>query len=291
MIPEASVIIPTYDDWPVLQKCLDCLAQQSVSPDRFEVIVANNNASAEVPAFLQLPPNARVIHVAKPGSYAARNAAMRVVQADVLFFTDSDCQPDRTWIENGLAALAKVRPIDRIAGEVELFPNGKTWTGPELYDRVHSLQQATYAEKGWCATANLVTRRAAFDLVGPFSEDAFSGGDREWGSRAHALGSAITLSHATLIRHPARENFAVLANKARRLTGNRHHWEITAKQKGRSTASYLLPRGRDLQRIALDPRLTEQDKLRLMWVHYRLSLVIFIELFRLRYLSGTPTRS
>ncbi len=291
MPPEASVIIPTYSDWPALQKCLDCLVLQSVAQDRFEVIVANNNADPVVPASLRLPLNARVIHVPKPGSYAARNAALGLAKADALFFTDSDCQPGRLWIENGLATLTGLRPIDRIAGAVQLFPKGRTWTGPELYDRMHSLQQATYASKGWCATANLVTRRAAFDLVGPFSEDAFSGGDREWGTRANELGSAIVLSQSTLIRHPARESFADLAKKARRLTGNRHHREMTRKEKGRSTASYLLPRSRDLRRIALDPRLSAQDKLRLMWVQYRLSLIIFVEFARLRYLSGTPQRS
>ena len=130
MIPEASVIIPTYLDWHVLQKCLDCLAQQSTPLDRFEVIVANNNSLPEVPSSLRLPSNARVIHVPKPGSYAARNAALREACGDVFFFTDSDCQPDTHWIENGLTALKDLGPVDRIAGAVELFAKGKTWTAP-----------------------------------------------------------------------------------------------------------------------------------------------------------------
>jgi glycosyltransferase involved in cell wall biosynthesis len=290
MIPEASVIVPTYDDWPVLQKCLDCLALQSVGLDRFEVIVANNNASPEVPAALRLPPNSRVIHVPKPGSYAARNAALAEAQCDTLFFTDSDCQPDRQWIENGLAALANLRPIDRIAGAIELFPKGETWTGPELHDQFHGLQQATYARKGWCATANLVTTRAAFELVGPFSEFAFSGGDAEWGIRATELGSRIDFSEATLIRHPAREDFSALAKKARRLVGQFHQREQIGSLEKRSTFSYLFPSGGALQKIALDTTLSGREKLILFWVQYRLSLVKFVECLRLRYLSGTPKR-
>lgn len=291
MIPEASVIIPTYDDWPVLQTCLDCLARQSVPLDRFEVIIANNNASADVPANLQLPPNARVIHVPKPGSYAARNAAIAVALADALFFTDSDCLPDPMWIENGLAALAGLRPIDRIAGGIDLFPKGEAWTWTELYDRTHSVRQTAYVKWGWCATANLVTRKAAFDLAGPFNEDAFAFSDKDWGLQAFALGSRITLSQPTLIRHPARHSFASLAKKARRLAGNRHQVEVTDGTKGRWTVSYLLPNVRDMARIAWDDSLTEADKLRVMWVQYRLSLVIFVELFCLRYLSATPQRS
>ncbi len=291
MTLDASVIIPTYDDWPVLQKCLDCLALQSLAPDRFEVIVANNNASAEVPASLRLPSNAQVIHVPKPGSYAARNAALQVAQADALFFTDSDCQPDRMWIEQGLAALTRLQPIDRVAGAVRMFPKAEHWTTPELYDSLFSLQQAQYAAEGWCATANLVTRRAAFDLVGPFSEDAFSGGDREWGTRAQGLGSVIQFTPDASILHPARETFADLAKKTRRLTGNRHHWERVHGTRLRRTASYLLPRARSVKKIVLNSSLSDADKLRLLWLQYRLSLVTFMEYFRLRVLSGTPTRS
>jgi glycosyltransferase involved in cell wall biosynthesis len=291
MTLEASVIIPTYDDWPVLQLCLDCLANQSVALDRFEVIVANNNASPDPPASLRLPPNAHLIHVPKPGSYAARNAALRLAKGDALFFTDSDCLPDRQWIESGLSALVDLAPIDRIAGAVELFPKGEAWTGPELYDRILSLQQATYAQQGWCATANLVTRRAAFDLVGPFDEDAFSGGDGVWGFRAKALGSRIVFSQPTSVRHPARPDFAQLAKRKRRLIGNRHHREVVRGTGKSLIASYLLPEPGELATIARYDGLSEADKLEVMWIHYRLRLVSLVELFRLRYLSGTPQRS
>ncbi|AZL59436.1 glycosyltransferase [Tabrizicola piscis] len=291
MMPELSVIIPTYEDWHVLPKCLDCLANQSIAQDRFEVIVANNNPSPDLPATLKLAPNVRVIHVPTPGSYAARNAALREARGYTLFFTDSDCQPDRSWIENGLAALARLRPIDRIAGEIELFPKGETWTTAELCDRVHALKQDTYVEEGWCATANLVTTRAAFDLVGPFSEYAFSGGDSEWGLRAAELGSQIVLSDATLIRHPARDSFAAMAKKARRLVGNFHQHEVLGTFEKRALFSYLIPTRNALLRTANDPNLTEAEKLRVFVFQYRLALVKFAECVRLRYLSRTPSRS
>jgi len=288
---EATVIIPTYDDWHVLQKCLDCLAQQSIAPDRFEVIVANNNPSPEVPPDLLFPPNARVIHAPKPGSYAARNVALRAARGEALFFTDSDCQPDRHWIENGLTVLAGLGPTDRIAGSVKLFPKGETWTAPELYDSLYHLNQETYCGNGWCATANLVTRQAAFDLVGPFSEDRFSGGDSEWGMRAAKMGSPIVFGPEVLIRHPARDGFAELAKKRRRMAGRVHQAEVIAGNRKRSTFSFLFPTRQDFARILKDKRLPEADKMRILWLEYRLGLVAFLEFFRLRYLSGTPTRS
>lgn len=288
---EATVIIPTYDDWHVLQKCLDCLAQQSIAQDRFEVIVANNNPTPEVPSDLKFPANARVIHVPKPGSYAARNAALLEARGEALFFTDSDCQPLRNWIENGLAALAVVGPHDRLSGSIELFPKGKAWTGPELYDRLVHLNQEVYASRGWCATANLVTRKAVFDLVGPFAGDRFSGGDSEWGKRATNAGSSMVFSPQVLIRHPARDSFADLAKKRRRKIGGIHQEEVASGKRRRSTLSYLFLTRNDISRILNDQGLHDPERIRILWLEYRLSLVAFHEFARLRLFSGTPTRS
>lgn len=287
----ASVIIPTFEEWPILQKCLDCLTQQTVGLDRFEVIVANNNPLPDVPDFLTLPPNARVIHAPKPGSYAARNVGLQHAQTKALFFTDSDCLPDPRWIESGLSALEDLGPLGRIAGAVDLFPKGKTWTGPELYDRSQWLRQADYVKFGWCATANLVATRAAFDLVGPFSELKFSGGDREWGERATKAGCPQVFRPDVLIRHPARSEYTVLIKKARRKAGNRHQRELAKELPPRPILSYLLPRGREMQGIVGDARLSERQMMQLMWIHYRLGLTTMVELIRLRYFSARPSRS
>jgi glycosyltransferase involved in cell wall biosynthesis len=291
MIPEASVIIPTYEEWDILQICLDCLAQQSIAQDRFEVIIANNNATPDVPATVRLPPNARIIHAPKPGSYAARNAAIHESRGKVLFFTDSDCQPDRQWIENGLSSLSRLGPTDRVAGAIDLFPKGASWTGPELYDLVHHMLQPVYVRWGWCATANLVTSRATFDLVGLFDEDSFSGGDWKWGGRASELGSLIQFSQETSIRHPARDSFAILAKKRRRVVGQLHDVEVLSGKKEYSTFGFLLPDFVELATTATDVRLTETEKMTVFWIQYRLRLVSFREFVRLRYLRGKPSRS
>lgn len=292
MTLQATVIIPTFEDWAGLQTSLDCLGRQSVAPEIFEVIVANNNRSSEVPPSLRLPPNARVIHVARPGSYAARNAALREARADVLFFTDSDCEPDARWIEAGIAAIARLGPHGRVAGEVEIFPKGKTWTCVEIYDRVRWMRQAEFVRMGWCITANLVARRAAFDLAGPFAEDRFSGGDREWNIRATELGSELVFSPDTLVRHPARARFADLAKKCRRLLGGQHYDERAGMRPPRSMLSYLsFLRASHIRRICSDPGLTDLERVQLMWIGFRLGMVEFHEATRLRYLSGRPTRS
>jgi glycosyltransferase involved in cell wall biosynthesis len=288
---QASVIIPTFEDWAGLQTCLDCLAAQTAAAETFEIIVANNNPSPEVPATLLLPPNARVIHAEKPGSYAARNVAIKVAHGEVLFFTDSDCRPDPGWIAAGLAAIEPLAPFGRVAGAIELFPAGPDWTTIELFDRAFHMHQEVYCKNGWCATANLVVRKPAFDEVGLFDAGLFSGGDSEWGNRATALGHGIVYSAETLVRHPARSSFAEIAKKRRRVLGGLYLQRMT-------DASTQLPRPSLAERIAyavnqamLAPGLTDWQRIRVLAVSFRLGLVSFAEMLRLQYLSGKPKRA
>ena len=110
---KATVIIPTYKDWPRLQMCLDALALQSLPAAEFEVLVANNNRVADLPADLRLAANVQVIWAEQPGSYAARNAVLPHAKGEVLFFTDSDCIPDPDWLRLGVA------PADRALKQAE----------------------------------------------------------------------------------------------------------------------------------------------------------------------------
>lgn len=291
MNPQATVIIPTFSDWGSLQTCLDCLAGQSVSPDLFEIIVANNNPLPEFPPSLRLPSNARIIHAARPGSYAARNVAMREARGEVFFFTDSDCEPDTRWIEAGLAAISNLGPYGRVAGNVVLYPKGAQWTGPALYDRIFWFRQESYAARGWSVTANLVAQRAAFDLAGPFDEDRFSGGDHEWNVRASGIGSKIVFSPETVIRHPARSSFAELASKCRRLAGGRHCEEKQGRLRPQNLYRSLFPSIRKVHETYSAPDLTDSERNEVFWIGFRLGLVEFMEIARLRYLSGKPRRS
>lgn len=289
---QATVIIPTFEDWDGLQLCLDCLARQTADAAIFEVIVANNNAAPEIPASLRLPSNARVIHVPKPGSYAARNAAIAEALGSVLFFTDSDCLPDPRWIELGLERMSRLGPNDLVAGGVELFPAGKRWTATELYDLVHHLRQEEYAADGWCATANLLARREAFDQFGPFNDDRFAGGDKEWTLRATAMGSSMIYAPEVLIRHPARRDFIAMAKKRRRQIGGFHYAEQNGLMPAKPLRGYLaFPSSYKIKKTMAHPGLTDGQRVRVIGIDFLLGVVVLSEVVRLRYLSGKTTRS
>jgi GT2 family glycosyltransferase len=287
---KASVIIPTYQDWPRLQMCLDALAAQTLPADQFEVLVANNNRTPEVPDDLRLPPNATVIWAEQPGSYAARNAALGKAVGEVLFFTDSDCIPDRDWVRLGVKRMASLPEADRVAGCIELFPAGPDWVPEEIYDRLLWLKQTEYAKAGWGTTANLIVRRTLFDTVGPFDGRLFSGGDKEWNLRANAKGSAVHYDAGVIIKHPARGTFAELALKRRRLTGGKHKRQANSLKRFVPPIHMLIPPIRMIIRLLRQPDLGLSTRLALARIDYKLRLVSFKELIKLRYFSSRGER-
>jgi len=102
--PLVGVVIPVYNDWAGLQRCLQALARQSYPSDLLRVRVVDNGSSDWPPQPL-FPRSVEVIRHAKPGSYGARNKAALEWEVDVLAFTDADCEPDPHWIAAGVQAL------------------------------------------------------------------------------------------------------------------------------------------------------------------------------------------
>ena len=234
MSVRVSVIIPVFQDWERLALCLEALERQTLPPGDFEIIVADNEPDAAAPA-LRLPANARIVHEPRPGSYAARNRAVAEASGRFLAFTDSDCVPEPQWLERALAVLDD-HPETRVTGPVPIFREPGTNRFVYLYEFHTAFRQKLAVGLGKCATANLVVARSVFDAVGPFDEKLASGGDTEWGERAHRRCVPILYDERVAVGHPARRSLAELIKKKRRLAGS------IAQRKSYPTWRYALYR-------------------------------------------------
>lgn len=235
-----SIIIPTYRDWTRLALCVSHLKKQSWPMSKFEVIVVNNDPNDSVPSSIRndLPQNFCVINEGKSGSYAARNAGIRIAKGNILGFTDSDCIPDKDWISNAVT-LFNIKSCDRIGGAIEIFyDNEEKPTDAELYEKVFAFKQAeTVNASGACVTGNMFSYRYVFDKVGLFNETLFSGGDYEWARRASDAGFSIIYGEDVKIFHPARKSMQELIKKAKRVGGGTAHQLLGAK--GAAIKDYL----------------------------------------------------
>jgi len=215
-----SVIIPTYRDWDRLALCVEALSKQSYPAELFEVIIVNNDPEDLMPKDFVLHKNFQVLVEGKAGSYAARNAAIKIAKGEILAFTDSDCIPFTTWIENAVKFLVTTS-YQRVAGNIELFyldPNNRT--DVENYEMVFAFKQKEVAEnKNSSVTGNMITWKSVIDTVGLFNDTLFSGGDHEWALRAHLKGFKIGFGGDVSIFHPARSSIKQLIKKTKRISG------------------------------------------------------------------------
>ncbi len=218
-LPFVSIIIPTYLDWPRLSLCLDALAKQYYPAANFEIIVINNKPGDKAPDNFTIPDNCRIMDEDKPGSYAARNAALPLAKGDILGFTDSDCIPDVHWIEKAVGYLTQDEKADIVGGDIHLFRNSKRMRLGDLHDIAFAFPQKKYVTTHhFAATANMFAHKEIFEQAGPFNANLKSGGDYEWGQRAHQHGFRIVFAPDAVVNHPTRSSFTEVIRKMIRIS-------------------------------------------------------------------------
>lgn len=286
--PHITVIVPVYNHWHLVPKLLEGLAAQTLGTDRFEVLLVDNGSDS-IPG-MALPEWARMLSCTTPGSYAARNEAIRHARGDLLAFTDADCRPSPQWLEQGWAQCRAGQMGDIVAGGIVVEP--EDWSRMslyEIYDIALGLPQKRFVRYGFGVTANLFVPRAVVERIGPFEAKRFSGGDAEFCRRATRLGVPLSYLEAAVVIHPARREWHELESKIRRIKGG----QITAGP-WRRRAAYairaILPPVPAFCYAMAASRLSLRQRLLACWVQFRLWFVEISELARL-LLGKQPLRS
>ena len=214
-VPRVAVCVPVRVGSPSIADLLVALSEQSWSGQP-RVIVSIDGRDERIRLEAQ-GFGAEVVESAdQRGSYAARNAAIEHVlnEVEILLFTDADCRPWPTWIEQHVAALEEA---NLTAGDIRVTMRPDP-SPAEFYDRMRNLRQRTYAEHGWGATANLGMKAKV--AARRFDGELRTGGDREFCLRVGQQGVSLTFVPAAGVDHPARRtNRAVLRKVLRRSAG------------------------------------------------------------------------
>lgn len=217
--PKISVIIPIYQHWDLTEGLFKALDQQTHPKSHWECFIVDNGSDV-VPSQNSLPDFVTLLECETPGSYAARNKALTMAKGELLVFTDADCQPDPEWLERIWNTYhGQVSPT-LIAGGVTVkrFQPGKP-NQVEVYDMAMGLPQDRYTQRGFAVTANLSIPRSAFERIGHFDEQRFSGGDMDFCLRAKKAGIPLVYIPDANVNHPARDSWDALTCKMKRVKG------------------------------------------------------------------------
>jgi GT2 family glycosyltransferase len=156
-----SVVIPTCDRPDLLKLCLDALAPgvQTFS-EGFEIIVTDDGADSVEALLKDSYPWAHWVRGPQRGPAANRNNGAARALGDWLVFTDDDCLPWATWLEQYRRAI-DAHP-DAMAFEGSIHPQG---------DLDRDLAECPVNLTGDCFwSANICVARKLFASLAGFDE-------------------------------------------------------------------------------------------------------------------------
>lgn len=202
---DISIVFSTRNRALALARCLDSLsAAIQHAGVTAEVVIADNGSTDTTAVTLRAWANGCdfpvvVLFVARPGKAHALNCAIAASRGRLLVLTDDDCCLAPNHLTDALRHDAADTGLVLRGGRVELgdpsdlpltirtYPSVQRWSQAE-----NSIRYGSFA--GNIVGANMVMRRAVFDLVGPFDtrfgpgSKLLSGDDTDYLFRAYLLG-------------------------------------------------------------------------------------------------------
>jgi GT2 family glycosyltransferase len=184
MVPQISVVIPTFNRRARLALVLDALKHQTIAAERFEVVVVDDGSqdgTADWLEAVQLPFALRVLRQANKGPAAARNAGVENARAPLLLFIDDDVVPVPEMIGEHLASQA-AEPDVAVMGPLGSLPLYTqpwiAWEQAKLEKQYRAMLRGAWAptyRQFWTGNASLprqwVLDASGFDVTLKRAED------------------------------------------------------------------------------------------------------------------------
>ena len=196
--PRISAVVPTVDRVDLLARTLRGLAAQDGVD--FEVIVVHDG-DAGIRNLLDawtghLP--LRALQIPERGAVAKRNVGWRAARAELIAFTDDDCEPAPGWLKSALDACDD-DSVELVQGRVDPHPEDAAVSG--LFKRTIEV----HAHYEGYPNANLVYRRRALERVGGY-DDAYwgAGEDSDLAHRVVESGGSVRYANDALVWHAVR---------------------------------------------------------------------------------------
>jgi glycosyltransferase involved in cell wall biosynthesis len=137
MSPTISVVVPSYNDAVMLERCLAALARQSRKAD--EIIVVDNGSS-DATVDVAIAAGARVVTELRRGIPQATSAGFDAARGEILCRLDADSIPPRDWIARVERAFATEEHLDALSGPGRFYGASAVthWVAETLYIGAYS---------------------------------------------------------------------------------------------------------------------------------------------------------
>lgn len=198
---EISVVVPARNAARTIGSCLQSLLEQSVSRERYEVIVVDDGSTDGTRQVVERS-GATLIAQAQQGPAAARNKGVSVSKGGILLFTDADCVPVANWVGE------MVRPFEdpQIVGVKGVYRTRQQGIIPRFVQCEYEERYEFMAKRRWIDfidTYSAGYRREIFLAEGGFDTRyaSVSVEDQELSFRLAELGHKMVFNPRAVVYH------------------------------------------------------------------------------------------
>ncbi len=153
-----SVVIPTYNRKPILEKCLDAIERQQF--ENYEVVVIDDGSTDGTLEWLESQkerfPHVRLFCQNHQGAAAARNFGVEQAQGDTIVFIDSDLVVTEAFLRSHAQALIQA---EKELGTARIFTYGRVINTANFDDPTSEPYKITDFSAAYFATGNVAIAR------------------------------------------------------------------------------------------------------------------------------------
>ncbi|MBP9853996.1 MAG: glycosyltransferase [Candidatus Omnitrophica bacterium] len=195
-----SVVVPAYNCEKTIARCIECILGQSHPVD--EIIIVDDGSTDRTAEIIKAFKTVQYVHQLNSGPASARNTGARQATGEFIFFTDSDCAPDKDWISLTIKHFSNAS-VAVVSGSYGIG-NPESRLARCIHQEIifrHQHLMPSYPKS--FGSYNFGIRKEVFDQVGRFNESyrRASGEDNDLSYKILAHGYKIYFEPASIVDH------------------------------------------------------------------------------------------
>jgi glycosyltransferase involved in cell wall biosynthesis len=202
-----SVIIPTKNEQRSIEKCLSGIFNQSICPSEV-IIVDAGSTDKTIEIAKRFPVNVMTDSYGTVGG--ARQIGFKAATGKLIAYTDADCVPESTWLENLARGLEE--GVVAVGGGVKNMGQG-TWEDSmslalnTFLGGARSVQERVFPDRRYVKSVsgcNSMYRKSDLEKVGGFDYDLRINEDTVVNKKLLALGKILYVPDAVVCHYQNR---------------------------------------------------------------------------------------
>lgn len=165
--PTISIVIPAYNAGNTISKAIKASLEQTYPSDKIEVIVVDDGSADNTADIVKTFP-VQYIYQNNAGPAKARNTGWKASKGEIIFFTDSDCVPEKECIEKLVTQFTD--DCIAAAGGTYGIVNPESLIAQCIHYEIQYRHSTLPDYVNYLGSFNLAVRRSALQAMDGFDE-------------------------------------------------------------------------------------------------------------------------